>query len=265
MCGAAGRPFGVATLPDAEIANVSASFQRMVVGRSAIARSTRRWPDARSRRHRRRGVGQQPPADGVRRAGARVRHAGVRAALSLSTDNAAMIAAAGLRAPDAANSRPACSTRRRRSCWLDARWPANIRDAPVAGVGGVVIRGGDVCWCAGHIRRSRASGRCRAAGSNWGSRSSTPSAARYGRRRAWRSRSDDGGVVDHIDRDDAGRVRYHFVIVDYLCRPSAARCGRDDVEDVCLADRRPGTRSHRQSHAGFGGPSTRALRCTGRQ
>jgi 8-oxo-dGTP diphosphatase len=25
-------------------------------------------------------------------------------------------------------------------------------------------------------------------------------------------------LVDHIDRDDAGRVRYHYVLADYLCR-----------------------------------------------
>jgi ADP-ribose pyrophosphatase YjhB (NUDIX family) len=25
-------------------------------------------------------------------------------------------------------------------------------------------------------------------------------------------------LVEHVDRDDAGRVRYHFVIADFLCR-----------------------------------------------
>ena len=44
-------------------------------------------------------------------------------------------------------------------------------------------------------------------------------------------------AVDHIERDPDGRTSYHFVIVDYLCRPlgGVLRAGTD-VEDVCLAD-----------------------------
>jgi ADP-ribose pyrophosphatase YjhB (NUDIX family) len=39
-------------------------------------------------------------------------------------------------------------------------------------------------------------------------------------------------LVDRIDRDEAGRVRHHFVIADYLCRPAdgALRAGSDATE-----------------------------------
>jgi mutator protein MutT len=40
-------------------------------------------------------------------------------------------------------------------------------------------------------------------------------------------------VLDRVERDPDGRVEYHFVIVDYLCRPHGASlsCG-SDAEDV---------------------------------
>jgi 8-oxo-dGTP diphosphatase len=49
-----------------------------------------------------------------------------------------------------------------------------------------------------------------------------------------------GSVVDVVDRimvDAAGAVEYHFVLVDYVCRPTggALRCGTD-ASDVTLAD-----------------------------
>jgi mutator protein MutT len=47
-------------------------------------------------------------------------------------------------------------------------------------------------------------------------------------------------VVERITRDDDGRVRYHFVIVDYLCRPTggalAAASDADLVEWARLDD-----------------------------
>lgn len=51
---------------------------------------------------------------------------------------------------------------------------------------------------------------------------------------------DVGPVVDVFDRillDEAGKVRYHFVLIDYLCRPigGALRAGSDAV-DVAIAD-----------------------------
>ena len=33
-------------------------------------------------------------------------------------------------------------------------------------------------------------------------------------------------IVERITRDDAGRVQYHFVIADYLCRPTGGRLGQ---------------------------------------
>jgi ADP-ribose pyrophosphatase YjhB (NUDIX family) len=44
-------------------------------------------------------------------------------------------------------------------------------------------------------------------------------------------------VFDRILRDADGRVRYHFVLVDYLCRPAggALRAG-SDVSDACVAN-----------------------------
>jgi 8-oxo-dGTP diphosphatase len=49
-----------------------------------------------------------------------------------------------------------------------------------------------------------------------------------------------GAVIEVFDRimlDDAGNVQYHFVLVDYVCRPVGGdlRCGTD-ASDVVLAD-----------------------------
>ena len=46
-------------------------------------------------------------------------------------------------------------------------------------------------------------------------------------------------VFDRIMRDEQRRVRYHFVLIDYLCRPSAGdlRAG-SDVEAAVWADPR---------------------------
>jgi 8-oxo-dGTP diphosphatase len=49
-----------------------------------------------------------------------------------------------------------------------------------------------------------------------------------------------GAVVDVFDRilfDPDGRVRYHFVLVDYLCRPCGGTlCAASDVSDVALVN-----------------------------
>jgi ADP-ribose pyrophosphatase YjhB (NUDIX family) len=51
-----------------------------------------------------------------------------------------------------------------------------------------------------------------------------------------------GSVVEVFDRimlDDAKRVRYHFVLIDYLCRPLGGRLSHgSDVSDACVADAR---------------------------
>jgi ADP-ribose pyrophosphatase YjhB (NUDIX family) len=50
---------------------------------------------------------------------------------------------------------------------------------------------------------------------------------------------DVGPVVDVFDRillDQAGKVRYHFVLVDYLCRPTGGELAHgSDVDDVTIA------------------------------
>jgi 8-oxo-dGTP diphosphatase len=44
-------------------------------------------------------------------------------------------------------------------------------------------------------------------------------------------------VFDRIIRDDDGRVRFHFVLVDYLCRPVGGLLQHgSDVDDVVVAD-----------------------------
>jgi ADP-ribose pyrophosphatase YjhB (NUDIX family)/ketosteroid isomerase-like protein len=51
---------------------------------------------------------------------------------------------------------------------------------------------------------------------------------------------DVGPVVEVFDRilvDEAGRVRYHFVLIDYLCRPRAGTLmAGSDVSDVALVE-----------------------------
>jgi 8-oxo-dGTP diphosphatase len=44
-------------------------------------------------------------------------------------------------------------------------------------------------------------------------------------------------VLDRIVPDADGRARYHFVLIDYLCRPTGGRLrAGSDVADVALAD-----------------------------
>ena len=46
-------------------------------------------------------------------------------------------------------------------------------------------------------------------------------------------------VFDRITRDDDGQVRYHFVLVDYLCWPTGGTlCADSDVAEVVFADTR---------------------------
>ena len=46
-------------------------------------------------------------------------------------------------------------------------------------------------------------------------------------------------VLDRIFRDDDGRVRFHYVLMDYLCRARAGLLGAgSDVSDVTIADPR---------------------------
>lgn len=44
-------------------------------------------------------------------------------------------------------------------------------------------------------------------------------------------------VFDRIEAADDGRIRYHFVLIDYLCRPlGGCLAAGSDVADVALAD-----------------------------
>ena len=46
-------------------------------------------------------------------------------------------------------------------------------------------------------------------------------------------------VFDRITRDERGQVQYHYVLVDYLCRPTGGTlCAGLDVSDVAIADPR---------------------------
>jgi 8-oxo-dGTP diphosphatase len=46
-------------------------------------------------------------------------------------------------------------------------------------------------------------------------------------------------VLDRIFRDDDGRVRFHYVLVDYVCRARGGCLGAgSDVSDVTIADPR---------------------------
>jgi ADP-ribose pyrophosphatase YjhB (NUDIX family) len=51
---------------------------------------------------------------------------------------------------------------------------------------------------------------------------------------------DVGPVIEVFDRimlDDEDRVRYHFVLIDYLCRPTGGRLEpRSDVSEAIVAD-----------------------------
>ena len=107
-------------------------------------------------------------------------------------------------------------------------------DAPVAGVGGVVIRDGEVLL----VRRAyppRAG--------EWslpGGRLELGESLVEGVRREVLEETgievEVGAVVevfDRVHRDGDGRVRYHFVIVDFLCRPvGGVLVAGDDAADA---------------------------------
>jgi ADP-ribose pyrophosphatase YjhB (NUDIX family) len=44
-------------------------------------------------------------------------------------------------------------------------------------------------------------------------------------------------VVDRITLDDDGRVRHHYVVIDYLCRPAGGVLGAaSDASEIAVAD-----------------------------
>lgn len=107
-------------------------------------------------------------------------------------------------------------------------------DAPVAGVGGVVICGSDVLL----VRRAfpPRQGQWSLPGGRVELGESLVAAVRREVLEETGIEVVVGPIVEAFDRihhDEAGRVRYHFVIVDFLCRPcgGALRPG-DDAADA---------------------------------
>jgi 8-oxo-dGTP diphosphatase len=107
-------------------------------------------------------------------------------------------------------------------------------EAPVAAVGGVVIEDGAVLL----VRRAFPPRQ-----GEWslpGGRLELGESLTDGVRREVREETgldvEPGVVVDVFDRvhrDEAGRIRYHFVIVDFLCRPCGGTLAAgDDAADV---------------------------------
>ena len=44
-------------------------------------------------------------------------------------------------------------------------------------------------------------------------------------------------VFDRILRDEDGRIRFHFVLIDYVCRPAGGELRHgSDADDVVIAD-----------------------------
>jgi 8-oxo-dGTP diphosphatase len=107
-------------------------------------------------------------------------------------------------------------------------------EAPVAAVGGVVIEGGAVLL----VRRAFPPRQ-----GEWslpGGRLELGESLTDGVAREVREETGlevEVGVVvdvfDRVHRDEGGRIRYHFVIVDFLCRPRGGTLAAgDDAADV---------------------------------
>jgi 8-oxo-dGTP diphosphatase len=110
---------------------------------------------------------------------------------------------------------------------------------PVVGVGGVVLDGGRVLL----VRRAHPprQGEWSLPGGKVELGESLTDAVRRELREETGLEVEVGPLVecfDRVHRDDAGAVRYHFVIADYLCRPigGALRPG-DDAADAVWASR----------------------------
>ncbi len=106
--------------------------------------------------------------------------------------------------------------------------------APVAAVGAVVIEGGSV------LLVKRAYPPRQGEWSLPGGQLELGESLQDGLRREVREETgllvEVGAVVDvfdRVDHDGSGRIRYHFVIVDFLCRAvGGTLCAGDDAADV---------------------------------
>jgi 8-oxo-dGTP diphosphatase len=109
--------------------------------------------------------------------------------------------------------------------------------APVVGVGAVVVEGDRVVL----IRRGQAprAGEWSLPGGRVELGETLEDALRRELREEVGLEVEIGPIVetfDRIHRDPAGRVRYHFVIVDFLCRPTGGvLCAGDDACDAAWA------------------------------
>jgi mutator protein MutT len=116
--------------------------------------------------------------------------------------------------------------------------PREYPDAPVVGVGAVILVEGRVVL----VRRARApmAGRWTLPGGTVETGETLKAALVREMREETGLDVDVGQVLevfDRIERDEAGRVRFHHVIVDYLCRPRGGTLrAADDAAEVALAD-----------------------------
>jgi 8-oxo-dGTP diphosphatase len=105
---------------------------------------------------------------------------------------------------------------------------------PIVGVGGVVVRDGKAVI----IKRANEpyKGQWSIPGGRVELGESLPSAVRREVREETGLDVDVGAVIEvfeRIQRDPDGRVRYHFIIIDYLCTcRGGALCAGDDADDV---------------------------------
>ena len=243
---------GVERLPDAEIADLCASFQRTVVG-TLVGRTFEA-----ARRHGARAVGVAGGVSANSRLRAELEARGPERGvpvfvppLALATDNAAMIAAAGIRLVEAGRFATARGQRRAVTGPGLIRMAHEYPTAPVVGVGGVVLDGDRVLL----VRRAHPprQGEWSLPGGKVELGESLVDAVRRELREETGLEVAVGPLVemfDRVHRDDAGRVRYHFVIADYLCDPvgGALRAG-DDAADVAWVPHAELAGYHVNAHA----------------
>jgi 8-oxo-dGTP diphosphatase len=113
----------------------------------------------------------------------------------------------------------------------DRRYP----DRPFAGIGGIIVHDGRVVL----VKR-----RFEPLAGQWSIPGGAVEAGETLEACVVREMSEETGfvvevgpvveVLDRITRDDEGRVLYHFVLIDYLCRPVGGelRAGSDVAEAV---------------------------------
>ena len=111
-------------------------------------------------------------------------------------------------------------------------------ERPIVGVGAVIVEAGRCCWSSAAMSRWRGGGAFPAARSNSARRWKTGVAREM--REETGLEIEVGPVIEVFDRiifDAERRVRYHFVLVDYLCWPIGGDLqAGSDVDDAVLVD-----------------------------